>query len=259
LCSSPAWAEDAKISPKSAENDGADSGAEPALAPAHESPWFILPALINVYPKLGSEGLIRRYFNPAMRLIAPGFRDVRTISSLRDECILWTPDFAFGRTLSRYLAVYVHFGYSGGKVRTKAHNTSVFILPLHTDFEIYRSAAYIGLCADVFPLGAPERKDYHGVWERLWNTKPSIGFRVTETYAGFKAKVKVGFTDFTHIVDLTLKDHWWVTTFNANIGADIPLDRRNALTLNVGYNRSLTQAFDFDGGEFTVGWKHYFK
>lgn len=238
--------------------DASDS-SELVSEPAAESPWFILPAMINVHPKLESEELIEELFNPAMRLLAPGFRDVRTIASLRDEYILWTPDLGIGRVMSRYWAAYIHFGYSAGKVRTKSQDTSMLFVPLHTDFEIYRSAAYIGLCADIFPWGMPERREYHGLWDRLRNTRPSVGLRVTETYASYRAKAKAGFTDFTRFLNLELSDRWWVTTFNANLGADIPLSRRDALALNAGYNVACTQGFDFDGAAFTVGWKHYFK
>jgi hypothetical protein len=105
----------------------------------------------------------------------------------------------------------------------------------------------------------PERREYHGLWERLRNVRPSIGLRVTETYASYTAKIKGGFTDSTRFLNLELDDRWWVTTFNANVGADIPLNTRNALVLNAGYNIACTQGFDFDGAAFTVGWKHYFK
>ena len=259
LCCSPVWAQESEEKLELKGIDAAVAYAEPAPEPEHESPWFILPALINVYPKLESEALIKDLFNPAMRLIAPGFSDVRTVGSLRDEHLLWTPDFAIGRIMSRHWAAYVQLGYAAGTVRTEAQDTSVFLVPLHTDFEIYRSAAYVGLCADIFPWGMPDRTEYHGLWERLRNTKPSIGLRLTETYAGYKVKVKGGFTDFSPILNLKMNDNWWVTSFNGNIGADIPLDKRNALSLNAGYNLSFTQAFDFDGSEVTVGWKHYFK
>ncbi|MCX5768831.1 MAG: hypothetical protein NTZ09_00950 [Candidatus Hydrogenedentes bacterium] len=259
LCCLPARAEESAKKLTVPGIDAADPAPELAPEPEHESPWFVLPAMINVHPKLESEKLIEELFNPAMRLLAPGFRDVRTIASLRDEYILWTPDLAIGRVMSRHWAAYIHLGYSAGKVRTKSQDTSMFLMPLHTDFEIYRSAAYIGLCADIFPWGMPERRQYHGLWDRLRHTKPLIGLRVTETYASYKAKAKCGFTDFTRFLNLELSDRWWVTTFNANLGADIPLNKQNALALNAGYNVACTQGFDFDGAAFTVGWKHYFK
>lgn len=226
--------------------------------PEGVSKWFLLPALINVYPKLESENLIRKYYNPAMRALAPGFSDVRTISDLRDDHLLWTPDFAVGRVLSPRWALYFHFGYSGGKVRTKANNASLFLLPLHTDFEIFRSAAYFGLCADVFPWGMPEHREYHGLGDRLRNTRPSLGFRLTESYAGYKAKAKAGLKPFPNFLNLEVKDNWWVTAFNINVGADIPINKRNLLVLNAGYNFSFSRAFDFDAVAVTVGWKRYF-
>lgn len=224
-----------------------------------QSPWFILPSMINVYPKLESEGLVDKYFNPAMRLLAPGFDDVRTISTLRDEHILWTPIFAIGRNLSEHWALYLQCGYSGGKVRTKADDRSIFLVPLHTDFEIYRSAAYVGVCADLFPWGMPKRRKYYGLWDRLRNSKPTLGLRLTQNYASFEAKVKAGFGKSTHLLDLELNDNWWVTSFNANVGAEIPVDERNALSLNAGYNFAFTRGFDFDATALTVGWKYYFK
>ncbi len=224
----------------------------------HQSPWFILPSLINVYPKLESEKPIVEYYNPIMRLLAPDFDDVRTVGTLRDAHILWTPDFAIGRVMSRYLALYVHVGYSAGTVRTKATNASVFLVPLRTDFQIYRSAAYVGLCADLFPFGMPERKKYGSLMERLRNTKPSIGLRFTENYAGYRAKTNAAFPAM-RLFEVDLKDNWWVAGLNANLGADVPLSERDALTLNAGYNFALTRGFDFDAAAFTLGWKHYFK
>lgn len=257
LCPRPIAAQDTTQQLTVTGVDAADLSAPRPQQSA--SPWFILPSIINVYPRLESEELIEQYFNPAMRLLAPGFSDVRTVRTLRDDHVLWTPDFGIGRVLSAHWALYAHFGYSGGKVRTKADDPSIFLAPLHTDFEIYRSAGYFGLCADWFPCGMPERREYNGLWERLRHTKPSLGLRLTENYAGFKAKAKAGFIDGTHFLDLKLDDTWWVTSFNANIGADIPMNERNALVVNAGYNFAFSRGFDFDAAAFTVGWKHYLK
>jgi hypothetical protein len=231
----------------------------PGSAPPKELSWFILPAMINVYPKMGSEEFISGLYDPAMRLIAPGFRNVRTIGSLRDEYLLWTPDFSIGKVLSPHIAAYIHFGYSAGKVRSERTNTSIFLLPLYTDFEIYRSAAYVGLCADIFPWGMPEQKKYDDLWECLGAARPSLGLRFTETYAGYKAKIKNGFFKSAHFLDIHLSDSWWVPTSNINVGVDIPLNNRSALTMNVGYNIAFSRGVDFSGMEFTVGWKHFFK
>ncbi len=82
---------------------------------------------------------------------------------------------------------------------------------------------------------------------------------MTENYAGYKVKAKAGLTNYTHFLNLDLEEHWWVTTYNMNIGVDIPVNADNALVLNAGYNISFSRGYDFDGTAFTVGWKHYFK
>ena len=223
------------------------------------SPWFIMPTLVNTYPRLQSEDLINNLYNPAMRLVAPGFRDVRTVGSLRDEHLLWVPTLSIGRIVSPHLALHLQFGGGVGKVRTKRQDTSLLLLPLYTDFEIYRSALYLGLCADIFPWGMPEQREYRGLGERLKNTKPFIGLRVTETRAGYRAKVKNSLTPHLRFLTLEMSDTWQFTSFNANIGADIPVNTRNAFSVNVGYNVSSKRGYDFDGATVTFGWKHYFK
>jgi hypothetical protein len=221
--------------------------------------WFILPAMINVYPAMESEELIEQYYNPIMRMLAHDLRDVRTIGTLRDAHLLWTPDFSVGKVLSRRWTAYLHFGYSAGRVRTKEHIISNFLLSLRTDFEIYRSAAYIGLCADYFPWGMPSQKKYEGLWERLRATRPYLGLRFTETYAGYQVKAKGSFIDGVHFMNIELHENWWVPTVNANVGADIPITRHSAISVNAGYNTSFKRGIDFDGPEFTVGWRHFFK
>ncbi|MFA7693106.1 MAG: hypothetical protein WCX86_09435 [Candidatus Hydrogenedentales bacterium] len=223
-----------------------------------EPNWFILPAVINVYPKLESERLIRKYFNPGMRLLAPGFDNVRTVSSLRDDHLLWVPDFAVGRVLSPNWALYLHFGYSGGTVRTKANDRSLLLLPLRTDFEIFRSSAYLGLCIDGFPWGIPEPRRYKGIRDHLRHTKPFFGFRLTQNYAGYKVKAKAQLSPLPKFLNFQQRENWWVTTLNLNIGADIPINERNVFVLNGGYNFSFHRAYDFNGVAITAGWKHYF-
>ena len=223
-----------------------------------ESPWFLVFSMLNVYPKLESEELIRQYLNPGMRLIAPEFQNVRTPGDLRDEHLLWTPEIGIGRTLSPRWAANIYLGYSEGTIRTKATNPSIFGAPLKTDFEIYRSAAYFGLSANFFPWGMPERRDYSGLSDRLQNSKVNLGFRLTHSYAGYKVKVKAAFGEHPDFLDLKLKDNWWVTSFNPNIGADIPINKHNDLILNAGYSFAFTKGYDFDGAGFTIGWKHYF-
>ncbi len=259
-----------KASPDAVEGQGAEhttpllkeaseKAVEETPKPEHPSPWFVLPSLINVYPKMKSEELIEKYYNPAMRLFAPGFKDANTVGGLRDKGMLWTPDFSIGRTLGERWAVYAHFGYMAGKVRTEEENRSIFLAIFRTDFEIYRSAIYLGLCTDFYPWGMPERKKYASVWEMVKNTKPRVGLHFTETWAGYRVKVKAGFTEHTNFLSLKLRDKWQVPGINTNVGVDIPLGKKDALSMNAGYNFALKRSFDFDAVAISLGWKHYFK
>ena len=118
--------------------DGFDRAVDPREPPP--SKWFVKFAAVNAYPKMESEKPIETLFNPAMRLLAPRFDDVRTVSKFRDKGRLWPPHAGFGRVLSERWVLSFQGGYVIGKVRTKANDASRFRLPLHTDLEIKRGA-----------------------------------------------------------------------------------------------------------------------
>ena len=60
---------------------------EENLLPAWTNPWFFLFTVENVYPRLESEKMVS-YYDHSMRFMAPGFKDVRTVSGLRNAHIL---------------------------------------------------------------------------------------------------------------------------------------------------------------------------
>jgi hypothetical protein len=193
-----------------------------------------------------------------MRFFAPTFEDVYTVSDLRDDYLIWPPHIGIGRVLSPHWSVFFQCGYSAGKVRTKATDPSILLFPLHTDFEIKRAAAYVGLGLDFLPLGQVEQKKYDKWRARFLGIKPVVGFRYTCTYASYEVKVKVGFEPFDNIVGLTLDDAWWVSSVGANLGFDTPITKRTHLTCNAGYNFFLDRAWDFEGAAYTLGVKRYF-
>ena len=241
--------------------DTVDVSALAALDAAEQydpAKWFWLFALVNTHPKLESEEPIRRYFNPAMRTLAPTFDDVYTIGDLRDDYLIWPPHFGVGRVLSPHWTLFFQCGYSAGKVRTKATDPSILLFPLHTDFEIKRGAAYAGLGLDFLPLGQVEQKERTRWRERFLGARPVVGFRYTYVYALYEAKVKVGFKPFGNIISYKQDDAWLVSSFGLNLGVDVPLTRRTHLTCNAGYNFFLDRAYDFDGPAYTVGVKRYF-
>ena len=221
--------------------------------------WFLFTDLVNANPKLKSEELIEDYFDPAMRLLAPTFDDVTTVGTLRDEHLLWVPQLGVGRLLGSHWRLYLQAGYTAGKVRTKADDTSIFLFPLHTDFEIQRGAASTTLGLDFFPWGHASLDTYDGLRQRLKAARPKIGSSATFTHATFDAKIKAGFAPFPHLLDLHLSDSWYLPSINVNVGAEIPMTPKNSLGFNAGYNFFFDREDDFEGPAFTLTWSHYFK
>ena len=239
-------------------SEGAPSEAEEGLSPADRK-WFLIVGLVNVYPKLESEELVDNLFEPFVRTLAPGFDDAATVSDLRDDHLLWTPFLGVGRVLSDRWAAFFQAGYSAGKVRTNENERSRFFLPLAVDFEIQRGAAYFGLGLDYFPFGMPERKRYGGLLKHLRAARPSLGARVSWTYATFNSKIKLGFKPLPNFLNVELSDSWFLPSLNLNVGLDVPIGPRSQLSFNGGYAFFWKQEFDFEGAAYTVAWKYFFR
>ncbi|MCC6490561.1 MAG: hypothetical protein IT364_23955 [Candidatus Hydrogenedentes bacterium] len=227
--------------------------------PEEVSPWFFLLGFSNAHPAMQSEQLIDRYFDPIISSLAPTYDEVTTVGDLRDGFLLWVPYVGVGRILSGKWSAFAQVGYAGGKVRTEADDRSLLLLPMHTDFEIKRAAYYGGVGLDYFPFGMPELKEYHGVMERLRAAKPNIGTRFTWTNATYEAKVKVGFKPFDNFLNYKEDDEWLLPSASANIGVDVPLNKRSQISINASYNRFNDERDDFEGPSYTIIWKRYFK
>ncbi len=128
--------------------------------------WFLHFGGVNAYPKMESEGVVD-YFDGAMKLLAPGYDDVKTIGDLRDQHLLWPPQIGVGYVLSPRWVVAMQLGWSEGKVRTKDDDTSIFLLPLHTDFEIKRGAWFVGANLEFFPWKVSQQREYAGWKDRI--------------------------------------------------------------------------------------------
>lgn len=229
------------------------------VAPKEEPlAWYLLLAGVNVYPRLESERLIDRYFDPIMEFLAPGQEDVFTIGDLRDAGMLWPPHFGLGRNLSSKLSLFFQTGFSIGKVRTEQTHTSILLLPLHTDFEIQRGAGYFGVGLDYYPLGTVELRERKGFRDRFRGIRPCLGGRFTYTYAIYDAKVKVGLEPFPNL-DIKLSDRFLLPSVELNVGLDFPLNETNVLFMNAGYAFFWDEQQDFAGPAFTLGWKTFFR
>lgn len=244
-----------------ADEQGATLPAGPAAtdAPAQVSPWFFLLGFSNAHPAIQSEQLIDRYFDPIISSLAPTYDEITTVGDLRDDFLLWVPYVGVGRILSDKWAAFAQVGYAAGKVRTEADDRSLLVLPMHTDFEIKRAALYGGVGLDYFPFGMPELKEYRGVMERLRAAKPNIGTHLTWTNATYEAKVKVGFKPFDNFLNYKEDDEWLLPSASANIGVDVPMNKRSQISINASYNRFNDKRDDFEGPSYTIIWKRYFK
>ncbi|MCC6698057.1 MAG: hypothetical protein IT365_20715 [Candidatus Hydrogenedentes bacterium] len=242
-----------------AEPTKAGPAAKAGGAPEEISPWFFLLGFSNAHPAIQSEQLIDRYFDPIISSLAPTYDEITTVGDLRDDFLLWVPYVGVGRILSDKWAAFAQVGYAAGKVRTEADDRSLLLLPMHTDFEIKRAALYGGVGLDYFPFGMPELKEYHGVMERLRAARPNIGTRLTWTNATYEAKVKVGFKPFDNFLNYKEDDEWILPSASANIGVDVPLNKRSQVSINASYNRFNDERDDFEGPSYTIIWKRYFK
>ncbi len=221
--------------------------------------WYFLAAAVNTYPRLESEKLVDRLYNTPLHLVAPGFQDVRTFSDVRDDGLMWPPHVGVGRVWGDRWDVFFEAGYSAGKVRTKATNPSLLLLPVHTDFEIQREALYGGIGVDFYPWRTVTLGEYQGLKQRLRATRPFLGSRLTWTYAAYDAKAKVGFKPLGTLVQVQVSDHWVLPSLNLCMGADMPLTKQSLVSVNAGYNFFEDREFDFEGFAFTVGWKRFFR
>ena len=242
----------------------ADKIAPPAPIEIEESlrltprKWYFFVAAVNVYPKLESEEIVGDLVEPLLDVLAPGHEGIDTISELRDNHLLWPPHMGLGYNLNDHWSVFFEAGYTEGKVRTRDDTPSLLLVPLHTDFEIFRSALFGGVGVDYFPWGMPEQREYEGIGDRLSSIRPFLGTRFTWTYATYRVKAKFGVHPLPNLVNIEMSDAWLLPSATLVGGFDLPLSKDTTLTVNAGYNHFWDQEFDFEGGLLTVQWRRYF-
>lgn len=221
------------------------------------SKWYMHYGAANAYPKIESEKLVRDLFDPLMKFLSPGHDEVLLVSDLRDLGIVWAPQLGVGRVFGEWFSVTMLGSYAGGTVRTKQTNRSIFLLPLHSDFAIARSAAVLDFAFDFYPFKTPKRRDFDNWKDRFRASRPRIGVNPTYVWATYDAKVSIQFVPFPNI-GIKLHDKWFIPSYQARIGWDIPIDRRNLLQFNAGYQWFTEEERDFNGAVFSIAWKSFF-
>lgn len=220
--------------------------------------WYAFVAAVNVYPALESEKIIGDLIEPLLGVVAPGHGGIDTISELRDDHLLWPPHLGLGYNLNDKWSVFLEAGYTAGKVRTRDDTPSLLLLPLHTDFEIFRSALFGGVGVDYFPMGMAEQREYDGIGDRLRSIRPFLGTRFTWTYATYHVKAKFGIHPLPNLVNVELGEAWGLPSTTFVGGLDLPLSKDTTLMVNAGYSHFWEQASDFEGYVFTIQLRRYF-
>ncbi len=221
--------------------------------------WYLIIGSGNNHPRLKSASKqIDTQVNQTLRLAAPGFDDVRTLADQRDEFGIWTPYLGIGRTLSSHWDLFFQSGYSAGGVRTDTSDTSIILLPLHTDVRFDRSSFFAGLGLGYYPFGMTERRKYESIGDRLKSAKPFVVSTLNWNYLTFDADVRVGLGPFQELFRIKLDEKWSSWSTGLSLGVDVPVTKNTVFAMNAQYNHFFTNSDDFSGPSANFYWKYYF-
>ena len=230
-----------------------------ANAEAGERLWYFFTGNSNNHPRLHkAQQQIDEQINQPFRLIAPCFDDVKTFADQAQDFMIWTPYIGVGRKLSTHFDLFAQAGYSAGSVRTKANDTSLLLLPFHTDVQEKRSSFFAGLGLAWFPWGFVELQKYDSIGSRLANTRPYLVNTYSWNRLTFEGNVKSGLWPLPSLIHVNQKEHWSLFSTGIGAGADIPLSASSALSMNLQYTFFLSEGEDFSGPGFNMHWKKFF-
>ena len=261
-CSGMAAAEDenAKIPIEAIE---ADEEIELRIADFDEpndARWFFYLGLNQTFPKIESEDLINKLFEPLTQAIAPGFDEINTVGDLRDVGLLITPLIGVGRRIGDHFTVSMHGGWAGGYVRTEQRERILHIGPeLYNDFFIYRGSWYLDFIVEAHPWGHTKLQAYDTWKERFKASRPKIALDFIFIHANYDSVVSLEVGRVLPNLRIELRDNWSIPGIRPHIGWEIPIDRHNQIVFTAGYNWFTRQRFDFEGPTFSVAWQHYWK
>lgn len=229
---------------------------------ANDARWFWHLGMTSAFPRIESEGLVKKLYDPIMGALAPGYDPVQLVGDYRDIGVLFAPQIGLGRRIGDHLTLTLHGGWAGGKVRTK--QDAMFWIPfinIHNDFEIYRGAGYVDFGADIYPFKHTVLKDYGSWKERLKAAKPKVALSTTFTMADYKAKVHIGIDKLNFLPHIGVKvtDEWFLQSYKTRVGLEVPINRRNILSFDIAYNFFEEQQHDFNGPIVSVIWQHYWE
>ena len=235
--------------------DAADANTYITPETHEERRWFVLVGLVNVYPRLEREQLIKELLDPALQTLAPGYRNHLYGHARRPFAVL--PKLPWACSVAPFCLIRSRGIPQELCVRTKPPSVLLGV-PLYSDVKIRRYATYLGIDLDYYPWGMVEQKPYANWGERLRGIRPTLGARHTWTWAGFDADIRLGLWPFEEAVKVKLNDSWALPNITLVAGLDIPLNQRSAIILNAGYSFFWQEKQDFAGPAFTLGWRYVF-
>jgi hypothetical protein len=241
------WSEEAVGKPKSGDSAEAVPATAAGTAP-YAGKWFLLFGGVNSHPRLEKASrLVDNQINHTFRLIAPGFDDVTTFADQRDDFMLWSPWFSVGRKLTTHLDVFLQAGYVEGEVESRASDTSIFLVPLHTDVRFHRSSLFLGTGFDWYPWGMAQKPLSGGLRECLKNTRPFMGLTQNWNYLTAGARVSAGFAPWPDMLRVRQDERWstWNTGFF--VGTETPVTSRLLVCTDFSYNLFYKYSDDFSG------------
>ena len=221
--------------------------------------WCFFAGNMTNFPRLkDASDRVDREVNKTLRLIAPGFDDVKSFGDQRDDVMIHTPFLGFGRILNDYFDVFLQAGYTRGVVETKATDWSLLLVPLRTNVTFERSSFFLGLGTHWHPWGRPVLMKYDGWKARVRGTKPFFATSVNWNYLTFDADVKGAFFPLGNILHIEQSDIFKVWSWSALVGVDMPLTKHTCFSYNVNYNTFFRYGDDFSGPSMSVYMKYLF-
>lgn len=249
--------------------DEAQEDETKALAPVPADPekaeedkprrWYLRFEGLNIYPDLEDEKVLEGPGNTAFRLLTVNHEDFETFSQQRDNAGLWAPQMGLGRDIGNRLSIFAQAGYSTGILRTNQRKPTRLLLPLRSSLEMRRGGTYLVLGADYYPFGFPAQRRYHGLVDRLRETKPVAGARVSLNRTVFDGNFNLGSPPVSRLLHVRMDKAWYIFNFYPTLGAEIPLTENTTVSLSATYNYPSQQKENLRGPGISISLKRYLR
>ena len=239
-----AVAKEATAPPASVEKDQASGKNE------DRNSWYFIWGMSNVHPDLKpSEAQINRDMNEPLRLIMPGYRDVRTFRGMEKDFEMWDPQFGAARDLNKWLTLFATGGVVAGEAQSRHHYYPLLIkTSVLSSFK--RFAAYAALGLDYYPLGKPHKEPKEAgntILRSLRGIRPVLELSSGYVYVSCvgEGQISMPLVGSIYKKRHVLVFHEW--NVSPRVGFEIPITPRNSISLMGGYQFLLPDNREYNG------------